>query len=104
MAVPEKVEDKYKEDDNFRYDTNSVLDAVIDENNLPRCPKCNEVLDWRIDHKFVNINGINYNQFFRKCPKCRSVVQYCIDTKIEKRYSFDKNEIKNIKITVDNNI
>lgn len=103
MAVPEKVEDKYKENDNFRYNPNSVLDAVIDENNHPRCPKCNEVLDWRIDHKFVNINGINYNQFFRKCPSCRSVVQYCIDTKIEKRYSFDKNEIKNIKITVDNN-
>lgn len=103
MAVPEKVEDKYKEDDNFRYDTNSVLDAVIDENNLPKCPKCNEVLDWRIDHKFVNINGINYNQFFRKCPSCRSVVQYCIDTKIEKRYSFDKKDIKNIKTNVDNN-
>lgn len=47
MAVPEKVEDKYKEDDSFRYDSNSVLDAVIDENNHPRCPKCNEVLDWR---------------------------------------------------------
>ena len=104
MAVPEKVEDKYKENDNFRYDTNSVLDAVIDENNLPRCPKCNKVLDWRIDHKFVNFKGIYYNQFFSKCPSCRSVVQYCIDTKIEKRYSFDKNEIKNIKITVDNNI
>ena len=103
MAVPEKVEDKYKEDDNFRYDVNSVLDAVIDENNHPRCPKCNEVLDWRIDHKFVNINGINYNQFFRKCPSCRSVVQYCIDTKIEKRYSFDKKDIKNIKTNVDNN-
>lgn len=104
MAVPEKVEDKYKENDNFRYDPNSVLDAVIDENNLPRCPKCNVVLDWRLDHKFVSVNGVNYNQFFRKCPKCLALVQYCIDTKIEKRYSFSKNEIKNIKTNVDNNI
>ena len=51
MAVPEKVEDKYKENDNFRYDANSVLDAVIDENNLPRCPKCNEILDWKVKKK-----------------------------------------------------
>ena len=77
-----------------------VVDAVLDENNLPRCPNCGELLSISLDYKMVVVNSVKYTQFIKRCRKCKTVGQYCTDVSIENRYIFDTNDIKNVKCTV----
>ena len=100
MARKKKEEDKYKEGEYVRYTMSEVVDAVLDENNLPRCPNCGELLSISLDYKMVVVNSVKYTQFIKRCRKCKTVGQYCTDVSIENRYIFDTNDIKNVKCTV----
>lgn len=100
MVRKKKEEDKYKEEEYVRYTMSEVVDAVLDENNLPRCPNCGELLSISLDYKMVTVNGVKYTQFIKRCGKCKTVGQYCTDVSIENRYVFNINDIKNVKCTV----
>lgn len=100
MARKKKEEGKFKEDEYVRYTQAEVVNAVLDDENLPRCPNCGELLSISLDYKMVTVSGVKYTQFIKRCKKCKTVGQYCTDVSIENRYVFNINDIKNVKCTV----
>lgn len=76
-----------------------MIRAIVKEDNLIYCGKCESLLGGIVDYKLVEVNKVNYTSFIRRCDKCNSHNQYCVLMGLDyhKRFSFSESEMNEIK-------